>query len=134
MDEHIGGGGLPGLRASLTELCEREGIPHLNSLNLARLPAAGSGDLVAGWLSALKGAPSGTYIVVTHPGRIAPDMEAFFEIGGSPGVIAKERDAERQALANPKLKEGLAALGIESVRFSDLLSQDETVNSVRRSM
>jgi predicted glycoside hydrolase/deacetylase ChbG (UPF0249 family) len=120
MDEHMGVGGLPGLRDALHELCLREGIPHLDWLDLKRLPAANTDNLVDRWLTSLKSVVSGNYLLVTHPGRIAPDMEAFYEIGGTPGPIAKERDAERQALIDPRLREGLASLGVESVRFSDM--------------
>jgi predicted glycoside hydrolase/deacetylase ChbG (UPF0249 family) len=120
MDEHMGVGSLPGLRSALKEICRREGILHLASLDLMRLPALTEKPLVDRWLEALQKAPPGTYLVVTHPGRMAPDMNAFFEIGGTPGVIAKERDAERRALADVSLKQGLGRLAINSVRFSDL--------------
>lgn len=122
MDEHMGVGGLPGLRPELQKLCDREGIPHLNSLNLMRLPTTENIPLVERWLMALKDASEGTYLVVTHPGRVAPDMEAFYEVGGTPGIIARERDAERQALTDPALTAGLDLLGVESVRFSEFIA------------
>jgi predicted glycoside hydrolase/deacetylase ChbG (UPF0249 family) len=122
IDEHMGVGSLPGLRAAFKDLARREGIPHLDSLNLKRLPATGATRLVEGWLSGLESAAPGTYLVVTHPGRVAPDMTVFFEAGGAPGVIAAERDAERQALTDSSLKSGLDRLGVEVVRFSDLVT------------
>ncbi|MES2464636.1 MAG: ChbG/HpnK family deacetylase [Armatimonadota bacterium] len=120
LDEHMGVGSLPGLRSALAELCHREGLLQLSTLNLLRLPAADNKDLVERWLSALRNAKDGDYLVVTHPGRIAPDMESFYERGGVPGAVAQERDAERRALADDSLRAGLAALGMESVRFTDL--------------
>jgi predicted glycoside hydrolase/deacetylase ChbG (UPF0249 family) len=124
IDEHMGVGSLPGLRAALKDLAHREGIPHLDSLGLKRLPTTADVRLVDRWLAGLESAAPGTYTVVTHPGRIAPDMEVFFESGGAPGIIAAERDAERHALTDPALLSGLDQLGVENVRFSDLLTEE----------
>jgi predicted glycoside hydrolase/deacetylase ChbG (UPF0249 family) len=121
MDEHMGVGGLPGFRPVLKALCDTEGILHLNSLNLMRLPTANNENLTDCWLSALQDASAGTYFLVTHPGRVAPDMQAFYEVGGTPGIIARERDAERHALADPALASGLERLGARSVRFSEFI-------------
>ncbi len=123
IDEHMGVGNLPGLRAALVDLGSREGIPHLSLLDLKRLPPAGGLNLVDKWLSGLRNANGGTYLVVTHPGRVAPDMESFFEAGAVAGAIAAERNAERQALTAIDLKAGLDQLGVESVRFSDLSTE-----------
>ena len=123
MDEHMGVGGLPGFRPALKALCDREGIPHLNSLNLQRLSITNAESLTEHWLSALENATAGIYLLVTHPGWDAPDMQAFWEVGGTPGIIARERDAERQALTDPALASGLDRLGVSSVRFSEAIAR-----------
>jgi hypothetical protein len=120
LDEHMGVGWLPGLRDALSDLCRREGLIEAGAIAFGTLPKSDDTNLVDRWLRSLDAADSGIYRTVTHPGKDAPDMQAYYLAGGEPGVVARERDAERRALCDPRLREGLAAHGIVSVRYDEV--------------
>jgi predicted glycoside hydrolase/deacetylase ChbG (UPF0249 family) len=128
LDEHMGVGWLPGLRDALAALARREGLIDAGSLHLPGLPrvetCVGSEDdadaLANRWLAALDACEPGTYLLVTHPGKDAPDMQAFYLEGGERGVVARERDRERRALTADRLRQGCAAHGIPLLRYDEL--------------
>ncbi len=68
----------------------------------------------------LKRATGDKYVWVTHPGKIAPDMNAFHLYGQQPGVVARERDKERQLLLDPRLPELFRAWKVKPTRYDEL--------------
>jgi predicted glycoside hydrolase/deacetylase ChbG (UPF0249 family) len=128
LDEHMGVGWLPGLRAELAALARREGLIDAGTLPLSGLRPVDMPDdgeepasLANRWLAALDACEPGTYLLVTHPGKDAPDMRAFYLEGGEPGVVAKERDWERRALTLSLFREGCAARGVSLLRYNEVL-------------
>lgn len=124
LDEHMGVGWVPGLRERLHALAAREGL-LVRSDSYTGLPplpegAKGHGDLPWEWAARLEAAPDGVYLVVTHPGRDAPDMHTFVHPGLEPGQVARERDAERRALTDPGFAEALTRLGVKTIRFDEV--------------
>lgn len=96
VDEHMGvSWPWPDLRAAITALCVRENLVDAKTI-----------------------APE-IEVKVTHPGRDADDMRAFTLPGQEPGIIARERDADRLLLVDPAFRETLVANGIELIRYSE---------------
>jgi predicted glycoside hydrolase/deacetylase ChbG (UPF0249 family) len=128
LDEHMGVGWLPGLRDALATLARREGLIDGGLLALSGMPhvetAADREDdeeaLAARWLTALDACEPGTYLLVTHPGKDAPDMRTFFLAGGESGVVAKERDREWRALTGDLFREGCAVRGVRLLRYDEV--------------
>ena len=105
VDEHMGvSWPWPELRAGIADLARREGL--VDAHGIPSLP-----------LEAVAEAPGGTYVYVTHPGFDRDDMRQF---GAEPGVVARERDADRRRLTDPRVREALAARGVEIIRYVDL--------------
>lgn len=136
LDEHMGVGWITGeggnLGDALREFSQREGLLYVRDLQLGGLPRVSipqqetaqyrdtADELIGYWLAALGASASGTHLLVTHPGRTAPDMEQFIHAGLTPGQVAAERDAERRALADPKLRAGLENLGVTLCRYDEV--------------
>jgi hypothetical protein len=127
LDEHMGVGWLPGLRTELSALARREGLIDVGTLPLSSLPRIDMPDtgkdaeaLANRWLGALDASEPGTYLLVTHPGKDAPDMQAFYLEGGEPGVVATERDQERRALTLPLFREGCADRGVYLLGYNEV--------------
>jgi chitin disaccharide deacetylase len=135
LDEHMGVGWISGdagkLGDALRDLAAREGLLYVADFKLSGLPRVnvpfvGDGpadpaeSLTRYWLTALEATSAGDYLLVTHPGRVAPDMELFALAGQPTGVIARERDAERRALSSPELRAGLERLGVTPRRYDEL--------------
>lgn len=116
LDEHMGVGWLPGLRECLAALAEREGLVDAHPFSSLAAVESEAEDLVSMWLVWIDAAPPGTYVLVTHPGIDEEEMRQF---GDEPGVVARERDAERRALTDPRLAEALRERGVEIVRYTD---------------
>lgn len=133
LDEHMGVGWV-GLRDAFAALCAREGLLDVCAWNgLRRLPgvpepAAPTGDdadsLAEHWLSALDAAEPGTYLMVTHPGKDAPDMREYIHVGLAPRQVATERDRERRALSGPRFVTGCAKRGIPLIRYDAVPDMD----------
>ena len=67
----------------------------------------------------LRNATGDRNVWVTHPGKIAPDMSAFFLKGGEPGIVARERHAERQVLLDSRLPTLLAKWKTRPTRYDE---------------
>ena len=78
--------------------------------------------MVERWTTSFATAAAGTYVLITHPGFDDPEMRRFGHAGLEPGQVARERDAERQALTDPRLAEACLAMGVEPVRYTDVAS------------
>jgi hypothetical protein len=77
-------------------------------------------DLVPGWIDWMEAAAPGDYLLVTHPGSLDPEMLAWSVPGGTPGEVARERDAERRAWTDPRLRLAIRELGIQCLRYDEL--------------
>lgn len=120
MDEHMGVAGLPGLRARFAALAAREGLVYRP--DLSRLPdgEAKTGDRAANWAARLLAAPPGTYLLVTHPGYDAPDMQALGHAGLGAGEVAADRDTDRRALTDARLRQACRERPVELIRYVDV--------------
>jgi len=137
VDEHMHIGEVAGLRDRLVHLAAREGLFVLEG-RTTRLPPAVRfasevcylGEVVASplerlladWDARLATAPTGDYLLVTHPGQDEGIMRRF-HIAGAPddGAVARERDTERQALCDPQLAEMFAAYGATCVTLREIV-------------
>jgi len=104
VDEHMGVSWIaPELRAFIADLCAREGL--FDAFPVPSLPdISGDGADLQTLEARLEKAESERAVWVTHPGKIAPDMNAFFLEGGEAGAVARERDAERRLLCDGRLR------------------------------
>ncbi len=100
LDEHMGVGWLPGFRDALIQFCREEGLLAVCTLGLPYLSAEETGTKDG--------------VFVTHPGRIAEDMIAMTLPGMPEGQVAKERDADRRLLLNPRLRESTSITYLEA--------------------
>lgn len=101
LDEHMGVGGVPGLRDRLAELCVREGL--VDHARVPYLPDVETGDAGSLIGSILRG-PDGPFAVVTHPlPNVDPVARRFTAGGRNPGEILRERANDRRALTDPRL-------------------------------
>lgn len=118
LDEHMGVGWLGDLRERLAALCEREGL--VDAHPIASLPPAKtqSHDLVERWSAQVQAASPGAYVLVTHPGQDDEEMRRFYTAGQQAGEVARERDAERRALCDPRWPRLLHEAGVELARYA----------------
>ena len=114
VDEHRGVGWLGGLRTRLSEFARREGL--VEAERFTGLPQAPNAP--GEWLSRLRlrlaQAAAGVHVLGTHPGLDRDDMRRFHGFGLAPGVVARERDAERLGLTNPSLPDLLREYDVDS--------------------
>ena len=103
IDEHMGVGWLPGLRDGLRAIARREHLFYADDIPYLPATADTLADPVANLLHRVAHAPSGTYRFITHPGRDAGDMREFIHPGIAPGQVARERNADRLLLCDPRL-------------------------------
>lgn len=125
LDEHMGVGRLPGLRAELAALAAREGLIDAIALNPSYLnfgvPESGpTADGAAALLSAYHSAEPGIYLVVTHPARHTAETEKFYADGGTPGHVAAEREREFQALTSPAFAAAIQEGGVRLIRYDEI--------------
>ena len=123
IDEHMGVSWIhPGLRAGIAALARRRGLVDAHGVpGLPAVPGHGA-DLVADWIArlenaAVKGRP---FVVVTHPTLDDEEMRAFTRENLPPGELARERDLDRRALLDPRVREACARLGVKRIRYGDL--------------
>ncbi len=113
VDEHMGVSWIsPDLRGAIAGLCSLHGL-----LDAAAVPSLPDGDTLE---ARLKAAMGERYVWVTHPGKVAPDMNAFYLAGGKAGVVAQERDAERRLLLDPRLPELFQKWRVKATRYDEL--------------
>jgi len=117
VDEHMGVSWIaPELRAFIGELCRLHGL--IDAYQIPSLPdATGADDDLATLEARIENATSDQCVWVTHPGKIAPDMNAFYLSGGEAGVVAIERDAERKLLCDERLRAMLEAWEVKICRY-----------------
>jgi len=119
VDEHMGVSWIASeLRAFIGELCRLHGL--IDAYSIPSLPdATGAGDDLANLEARIDSATDRVGVWVTHPGKIAPDMNAFYLKGGEAGLIARGRDAERKILCNPQLRAMLGVRDVEICRYDE---------------
>lgn len=119
LDEHMGVGWLGGLNQRLAELAQREGLVEAGRFQ--GLPAAP--DASADWVEKLGQrlalATSGAYVLVNHPGFDRDDMRRFHMAGQPCGEVARQRDAERRGLTDPRLDAILQRNGVVLTRYCE---------------
>lgn len=120
VDEHMGVSWI-GFRDELAEFCRRnEMIDHFA---LPSLPGVeSSGDDLTDLRKRILAASFDSYVWITHPGKVAPDMNRFYLAGGTPGEVARERDAERRLLIDPRLPEMWKELKVKPCRYDEVLT------------
>jgi len=122
LDEHMGVGRLPGLRERLAALAQREGLVDAHPIPSLPHVADAPGDQVDKWIARLAHAAPGTYVLVTHPGYDEDDMRQLWHSPQKPGEVARERDGERRAWLDPRLKQACLDNEVEIVRYTDVLT------------
>lgn len=117
IDEHMGVCWIGGLRQRLTDLARREGL-----VNAANIPSLPSGSRYSDWVmnfrDRLAQAKPGAYVLVNHPGGDCEDMRRFHKVGQTLGEVARERDAERRGLIDPRLPDILNEYGVELTQYT----------------
>ncbi|HEX8236572.1 MAG TPA: ChbG/HpnK family deacetylase [Abditibacteriaceae bacterium] len=121
IDEHMGVSWIGGLRERIRVFAQREGL--VDAVSVQGLPPVqtASTNLVERWQAQLQNVEPGAYVLVTHPGRDEADMRQMFMQGVPPGAIARERDAERQALCDPAFKQICRDNAVQLVRYTDVV-------------
>lgn len=122
LDEHMGVGWVGDLRAHLADLARREGLLAVQQMSFSRVPEA-PGPIPDCWVAGLDGANPGCYLLVTHPGMDTEEMRQFAHPGLMPGQVARDRNAERQALADRALDERLRLIGVRPVTFLEVTTR-----------
>lgn len=114
LDEHMGVGWI-GLHARLAAFAQAEGLvyrPELLGVDLA----AQSVDCLP---DVLRNAPDAV-LSVSHPSHDTREMRLAGNATTSGESVARERDADRRRLTDPRLGPAIAAGGRQSVRYSEL--------------
>ncbi len=122
LDEHMGVGRLPGLRDALARLAEREGLVDgevIPALPRVATQVHGPPD---GWLLSLAAAAPGAYVLITHPGYDDDELRGFHNGDYRPGMVARDRDRERRALLDPRMRAICESADIACVRYTDVLT------------
>jgi len=116
VDEHMGVSWIsPDIRSTIASLQLFDAHP------IPSLPAStNTVDDFLALQSRLKSATGNEYVWVTHPGKIAPDMNAFHLKGQQPGIVARERDTERRLLLDSRLPELFSRLKVRVARYDEL--------------
>ena len=122
IDEHMGVSWVGGLRERIRALAEREGL--IDAFKFEGLPSVQNAHagLLERWQAQLQDAQPGAYVIVTHPGRDEDDMRqmSMHSQGWQPGSVAQERDAERQALCDPKFVQVCRNSDVQLARYSEV--------------
>lgn len=124
IDEHMGVSWIhPGLRAGIAALAERRGLVDAHGVpGLPPAPARGA-NVVEDWCARLEHAAAnggGTFVVVSHPTLDDEEMRAYTGANMPPGELARQRDRDRRALLDPRLRETCERLGVERIRYRDV--------------
>ena len=118
VDEHMGFSWI-GLRAEVENLCDRENLIDAHSFSF--LPnIEPTNDALQDLETRIKRAMLDQYVWVTHPGKIAADMNLFALKEQEMGEIARERDAERRFLIDPRLPELLLKWKVKAARYDGI--------------
>jgi chitin disaccharide deacetylase len=123
MDEHMYfAAAIPGLRSALADFAKAEGLIYLMEIpTLPGLPkGSGPADEAERFLKRLRRAPSQLWLSITHPVVDSAEMRAIHLPGGSPGVVAAERDAERRWLTDPRLLSACRDGVVRALRYDEL--------------
>jgi len=119
LDEHMGVSWI-GLRESFADLARREGLIDafpIPSLPNERPPEMG---LVEGLIEQLRHTPEGPYVFITHPMWDDEEAQSFCGSVSSPGAVARERDLDRRALIDPRLREFARDFGVHFARYDEI--------------
>ena len=111
-----------GLRGLLADFARSEGLIDAHAFqSLPRGSHGGSNpDLAAAWANAIRSCPSGIRVLVSHVGFDREDFRKFQVPGQAEGEVAAQRDAERRAWNDPRLRKFLAGAGIEVIRYDEV--------------
>lgn len=134
VDEHMFFGySIPGYHERLDMWCREQGLINFHKVHRA-LPDHGKQDEKSGLpsgsladhyfcnhIESLAIADAGIYTVICHPGLDSEEMRLMGNSHISGAQIARERNAERLMLMNPKLRLFYAQHGIETIRYDELL-------------
>ena len=113
LDEHMGVGWLPGLRARLRELAAREKlldvaqVPHLSEADAARIVESVENR-------------AGAAVWVLHPAFDDAEMWEFHETGQARGAVARARNGDRLAALNEDLLRAARAGRVRLARYSEI--------------
>lgn len=119
IDEHMGVSWIaPELRGFIENLCQLHGL--VDAAPIPSLPeATNQSDDFLALEPRLKAATGDKYVWITHPGKVAADMNALYLKGQEPGVVARQRDAERRLLLDPRLPELFARRKVKVARYDE---------------
>lgn len=130
LDEHMGVGWVANLADGLRRLASEEGLllardladplPHSPDAT-PRDASSASVDRVEQWLSRLRRAdPARPHVLITHPTIDDEETKSIHGPLHPPGTLSRDRDRDRLALLDPRLRDGLRDLGVRCVRYVDL--------------
>ena len=118
LDEHMGvSWPWPDLRAGLAEMAASEGLLDAHAVPFLPEGAVPEADPLNDVMTRLRTAPSGDYVLVTHPAYDDDEMQAIRGGGLAPGEVARGRDSDRRGLLNPSITAACHEMGVEVVRY-----------------
>lgn len=122
IDEHMGvSWPWPELRAGIAALARREGLVDAHTVPRSPMPALDDigKDPVTRLRAFLEAISPGTYLYVTHPGRDEEDMRQLRMEGQATGEVARERDGDRRALLDGRVREICRERGIVPITYGE---------------
>ena len=121
LDEHMGVSWACGLRGLLAEFARSEGLIDADPIPSLRGWSHGGSnpDIAAAWANAIQSCPSGIRVLISHVGFDRKDFHKFQVPGQAEGEVAAQRDAERRAWNDPRLRETLTCGGVQILRYDE---------------
>lgn len=115
VDEHMGVCWLPGLRDWVCEWARNEGLVYLPGVESVH-----SSDPME-LESQLGALPDASLrLCINHPGLPTDEMDKFVNADHPPGLISKQRDAERRFWVDEQTKAAFQRTGAQPVRYSQV--------------
>ena len=120
LDEHMGVSWVCDLREPLAEFARSEGLVDAHPIPFLSGWNQDTPDISAAWVDAIRACPAGMRVLLSHVAFDREDFQEFRYSGKVAGEVATERDAERRAWSDPRLREAIASGGVKLLRYDEV--------------
>jgi hypothetical protein len=122
LDEHIFVSRVCGLREPLAEFARSEGLIDADPIPM--LPPCGAPGVkespAAAWIKRILASSPEAHVLISHVGFDRDDLRRCQLVGQPEGLVAAERDAERQAWHDPRLREVIESAFVALLRYDQV--------------